>query len=251
MRWVTYASAGGDRVGLVEDGTVHGLEPGVPMVDVLDAPGGLAAAGERARTAPSESVPLAGLTLRAPLQPRSIRDCTGFLQHLRNCSAAADLQVDERFARYPAFYFSNPAAVVGPHDDVPVSPGCERFDFELEVCAVIGTTGSHLPREQAEEHIAGYAIFCDWSARDLQLDEMALGLGPAKGKDGANTIGPMLVTPDELEPFRAGNAFDLAMTAHVNGRPVGEGRWSTIDWGFPDMITHVSRGTTLRPVLGG
>lgn len=247
MRFVTYASAAGDdRVGLVDGDVVHGLEPGTTLLDVLDADG-LQAAGERAAASPSETVDLAGLTLRAPLQPRSIRDCTGFLQHLRNCQGAADIPVDERHDRFPAFYFSNPAAVVGPHDDVPISPGSERFDYELEVCAVIGRPGSTIALDRAEEHIAGYMLLCDWSARDLQINEMALRLGPAKGKDGANTLGPMLVTPDEIESFRSRNAFDLGMTGYVNGELVSEGRWDTVDWGFPDMITYTSRGTHLRP----
>lgn len=253
MRWVSYASAAGDdRVGLVDGAQVHGLEPGVTLLDLLAEPGGLDAAAQRARTSPSETVALAGLTLRAPLQPRSIRDSTGFLQHLRNCQAAADIPVDERHQQFPAFYFSNHAAVVGPHDEVPISPGSEMFDFELEVCAVIGKPGSTIPLDRAEDHVAGYMLFCDWSARDLQLHEMPLGLGPAKGKDGANTLGPMLVTPDEIEPYRSGNAFDLAMTGYVNGEQVSEGRWDTVDWGFADMIAYTSRGTRLLPgdVLG-
>ena len=247
MRLVTYASAAGDdRVGLVDGENVHGLEPGVTLLDLLDADD-LQGAGERAAASPSETVALAGLTLRAPLQPRSIRDCTGFLQHLRNCQGAADIPVDERHNQFPAFYFSNVAAVVGPHDDVAISPGCERFDYELEVCAVIGKPGSTIALDRAEEHIAGYMLLCDWSARDLQINEMALRLGPAKGKDGTNTLGPMLVTPDEIEPYRSRNAFDLGMTGYVNGELVSEGRWDTVDWGFPDMITYTSRGTHLRP----
>jgi 2-keto-4-pentenoate hydratase/2-oxohepta-3-ene-1,7-dioic acid hydratase in catechol pathway len=247
MRFVTYAStAGDDRVGLVDGEQVHGLEPGTTLLHLLETDG-LAAAAERATASPSETVPLAGLPLRAPLQPRSIRDCTGFLQHLRNCQGAADLPVDERYDQFPAFYFSNTAAVVGPHDDVPISPGSERFDYELEVCAVIGKSGATIALDRAEEHIAGYMLLCDWSARDLQMNEMALRLGPAKGKDGANTLGPMLVTPDELEPYRSRNAFDLGMTGYVNGELVSEGCWDTIDWGFADMITYTSRGTHLRP----
>lgn len=250
MRFVTYASpAGDDRVGVVvADPTgdrVHGFEPGVTLLDVLDR-GQLRQAGERAAASPSETLSLDGLVLRAPLQPRSIRDCMGFLQHLRNCGGAADMPVDERHHQFPVFYFSNPAAVVGPHDDVPIAPNSEMFDYELEIAAVIGRAGSTIPLGRAEEHIAGYMLLCDWSARDLQMNEMPLRLGPAKGKDTANTLGPMLVTPDELEPYRSRNAFDLEMTGYVNGELVSKGRWNTIDWGFPDMITYTSRGTTLR-----
>jgi 2-keto-4-pentenoate hydratase/2-oxohepta-3-ene-1,7-dioic acid hydratase in catechol pathway len=250
MRFVTYASpAGGDRVGVVVSGPtgqlVHGFEPGITLLDVLDS-GALPEAGERAAGSPSETLPLDRLALRAPLQPRSIRDCMGFLQHLRNCAGPADMPVDERHHQFPVFYFSNPAAVVGPHDEVPIAPNSEMFDYELEVAAVIGRAGSTIPLARAEEHIAGYLLLCDWSARDLQMNEMALRLGPAKGKDTANTLGPMLVTPDELEPYRSGNGFDLEMTGYVNGELVSKGRWNTIDWGFADMITYTSRGTTLR-----
>lgn len=246
MRWITFADHDTDRVGLVDGQDVHPLEPGTTLLDLLDAgPDGLASAAQRARTATPR--PLDELILRAPLQPRSLRDCIGFLQHLRNCQGPVDMPVDQRHLEVPGFYFSNAGAVIGPRDDVPVSPGSEWFDFELEVAAVIGTPGSSIPREKAEEHIAGYLIYCDWSARDLQIQERSLQLGPAKGKDGANSLGPMLVAPDEIAHLRSGEGFDLAMTAHVNGELVGEGRWSTIDWGFADIITYASRGTTLRP----
>lgn len=249
MRWVTYwTSDGDDRVGLVDGDDIRAVEPGTTMLDLLDAgPDGLPAAAERATRSPSEVVPLAGAALRAPVRPRSLRDCTGFLQHLRNCSGAAGVPVDERHTRYPVFYFSNVAAVIGPHDDVAISPGCERFDYELEIGAVIGRAGSTIALDRAEQHIAGYMLLCDWSARDLQVDEMDLRLGPAKSKDSANTLGPMLVTPDELAPYRSRNSFDLGMTGYVNDELVSEGRWDSIDWGFPDMITYASRGTCLQP----
>jgi 2-keto-4-pentenoate hydratase/2-oxohepta-3-ene-1,7-dioic acid hydratase in catechol pathway len=178
------------------------------------------------------------------LQPRSIRDHVGFLQHIRNCTGG---NLAPGYAEVPTFYFSNTAAVIGPRDNVAVSPGCEQFDYELEVCAVIGRSGFNIPRGEAEDHIAGYMMLCDWSARDLQFREMAMGLGPAKGKDGANTLGPMLVTTDELESSRSEKGFDLSMTAHVNGELVSAGRWDSIDWDFADMITYASRGTWLHP----
>lgn len=247
MRWVTYASpAGDDRVGLVSGDVVLGAQPGVTMVDLLDA-GDLAAAAADVASSPSETVSFEGLTLRAPLQPRSLRDFVGFLQHLRNCAGPANMTVDARHGRYPPFYFSNTAAVIGPHDDVAVPPGCARFDYELEVAAVIGTPGADIAPADAWAHIAGYTLLCDWSARDLQVDEMALGLGPAKGKDSANTLGPMLVTADELEPHRNRRGFAAAMTGTVNGDPVSAGSWDDVDWGFDDMIAYASRGTRLRP----
>jgi 2-keto-4-pentenoate hydratase/2-oxohepta-3-ene-1,7-dioic acid hydratase in catechol pathway len=246
VRFVTYASpAGGDRVGVVHDDEVFGAESGPSLLDLLDQ-GNLHQSGERILGSPIERIPIAEATLRAPLEPRSLRDCAGFLQHLRNLSQAADMPVDDRHLKFPPFYFSNPAAVIGPYDDVPIAPDSAMFDYELEIAAVIGTAGANISLQQAESHIAGYTLLCDWSARDLQINEMPLRLGPAKGKDTANTLGPMLVTPDELEPFRSGQAFDLEMTGYVDGDLVSRGRWNTIDWGFPDMITYASRGTRLR-----
>jgi 2-keto-4-pentenoate hydratase/2-oxohepta-3-ene-1,7-dioic acid hydratase in catechol pathway len=253
MRWVTYADTSGqDRAGVVKDGAIRALEPGVTLLDLLDSPSGLPAAGDRALAAPREVVALDGATLRAPLQPRSIRDHVGFLQHIRNCAARGGGVIDSGFSRVPTFYFSNTAAVIGPRDDVAISPGCTQFDYELEVCAVIGRSGFNIARDEAEAHIAGYMLLCDWSARDLQLQEMAMGLGPAKGKDGATSLGPMLVSPDELESWRSEKGFGLNMTAHVNDELVSSGRWDSIDWDFADMITYASRGTWLRPgdVLG-
>ncbi|MHA6783063.1 fumarylacetoacetate hydrolase family protein [Pseudonocardia saturnea] len=144
------------------------------------------------------------------------------------------------------FYFSNPAAVRGPGDEIPLSPGY-RFDYEVEVAAVIGRAGSDLRPDQAERHIAGYTVLCDWSARDLQAVEAPMGFGPVKGKDGATSLGPVLVTPDELEPYRNGRGFDLAMSATVNGHPVGGGTWADIHWSFGQMLAYASRGTQLVP----
>jgi 2-keto-4-pentenoate hydratase/2-oxohepta-3-ene-1,7-dioic acid hydratase in catechol pathway len=246
MRFVTYTSpSGGDRVGILEDNTVFGLEPGPSLLDLLDQ-GTLTKAGERARRSPAESLSVSETALKAPLQPRSVRDCSAFHQHLRNCSGDPSKVLDERHTAFPVFYFTNPAAVIGPDTEVPLAPGSQQFDFELEVCVIIGKSGRNISPQQAEDHIAGYTIFCDWSARDLQLHERPLGLGPSKGKDTATTIGPALVTPDELEPYRSKKGFDLAMTASVNGEQVSAGRWDTIDWTFADMISYASRGTTLR-----
>jgi 2-keto-4-pentenoate hydratase/2-oxohepta-3-ene-1,7-dioic acid hydratase in catechol pathway len=248
VRWVTYgAPSASDRVGLVQGETIHAMEPGVTLRDLLEEEDGLAAAGERALRAPSDLVKFDDVHLQAPLQPRSIRDCTGFLQHLRNCASGGTFEVNDRYTKVPAFYFSNPAAVIGPYDDVAIFPGSRQFDYELEVCAVIGKTGTNISRTAAPAYIAGYTILCDWSARDLQMLDMSMGLGPSKGKDGANTIGPMLVTPDELESHRNAKGYALSMTGFINGEKVSEGSWDEIDWDFADMITYTSRGTWLRP----
>nr|MDT0664905.1 fumarylacetoacetate hydrolase family protein [Micromonospora sp. DSM 115978] len=153
----------------------------------------------------------------------------------------------------PTFYFTNPYAVIGPYDDVAVPPGSSLLDFELEVAAVIGKEGRDLSPQKAADHVVGYMIFNDWSARDLQAREMAVRLGPCKGKDSATTLGPWLVTADELEPYRDADGFlRLGMVAEVNGIEVGRDLLSNMGWPFEELVAYASRGTFVRPgdVLG-
>lgn len=249
MRWVMYRSKAGDeRAGLVLDGSVHGLEAGTRVADLLgDGGEKMDAAAQRARENPTEVVPLEGATLGPPVRPGQIRDCLTFLDHLRNCRAALGGEIDPAWEEIPAFYFSNTTGVIGPGEPVTISPGCEQFDYELEIGAIIGREGGDLTPEEAPGHIAGFTIFCDWSARDLQLHEMRLGLGPAKGKDGTNTVGPMLVTVDELEPFRAGGSYHLEMKGFVNGELVSHGFMDQMDWSWGEILSYASRGTRLLP----
>jgi 2-keto-4-pentenoate hydratase/2-oxohepta-3-ene-1,7-dioic acid hydratase in catechol pathway len=153
----------------------------------------------------------------------------------------------------PTFYFTNPYALVGAHDDVPVPPGSQMFDFECEVAVVVGRDGASVTPQQAREHVFGYTILNDWSARDLQRREMKVQLGPAKGKDSATTLGPWLVTADELEPFRdAEGLLALDMRVSVNDIEVGQDLLSNMGWPFEDLISYASRGTWVRAgdVLG-
>ncbi|MDL4812679.1 fumarylacetoacetate hydrolase family protein [Actinomadura opuntiae] len=246
MRWVTYRSAdGADHPGLLDGDRVLGLRDPGSVFDLLTGEG-LAAAAERARRDPREVVPADSVRLRAPVPaPPSVRDFMSFEAHVVN--SANSEGPDPLWYEQPTFYFTNPAAITGPDEEIEISPGSTAFDYELEICAVVGRAGSNLSPEQAEEHIAGYMLFCDWSARDLQGEEMKLGLGPAKGKDGVTSTGPALVTPDELAEFRSGRGYDLAMTASVNGERHGGGSWADIHWSFPQMLAYASRGTTLRP----
>ena len=249
MRWVMYQSGDGDeRAGLVLDGNIHGLASGTAVIDLLGDDGErMDAAAQQARESPSEVVAYATATLGAPIRPRQIRDCLTFLQHLRNARAAIGGELDPGWEQIPAFYFSNTTGVLGPRDDVAISPGCEQFDYELEIGAVIGREGADLHPDEAASHICGYTIFCDWSARDLQMHEMKLMLGPAKGKDGANTVGPMLVTADELEPYRSGPSYHLEMKGFVNGELVSQGHWDQMDWSWGEVLAYASRGTRLLP----
>jgi len=249
MRWVMYrAGAGEERAGLVLDGSIHGLDPGTRVIDLLGDDGErMDTAAQQAREKPSEVVALDGATLGPPVRPTQIRDCLTFLQHLRNCRAALGGEIDPAWDEIPGFYFSNTTAVIGPYDPVSISPGCEQFDYELEVGAIIGREGGDLSPDEAAEHIAGFVIFCDWSARDLQMHEMRLGLGPAKGKDGNNTVGPMLVTVDELEPFKTGPSYHLEMKGFVNGELVSHGFMDQMDWSWGEILSYASRGTRLLP----
>jgi 2-keto-4-pentenoate hydratase/2-oxohepta-3-ene-1,7-dioic acid hydratase in catechol pathway len=251
MRWVTYRSPadGAPRPGLVQEGAVHGLPPTETLLGLIESDGGLPAAAQRVAAEPAEVVDLADVALCAPIpRPPSVRDFLSFEEHLRNAvHALGRSEPPPVWYEQPAFYFSNPAAILGPDSEVPISPGCASFDYEVEVAAIVGRAGSDLTPAEAETCIAGYTIFCDWSARDVQAKESTIGLGPAKGKDGATSIGPALVTPDELEPYRSGKGFQLAMRATVNGRDLGGGNWADIHWSFGQMLAYASRGTQLRP----
>ncbi|MGH3290502.1 MAG: fumarylacetoacetate hydrolase family protein, partial [Trebonia sp.] len=161
--------------------------------------------------------------------------------------------VPEQWYQAPTFYFTNPYALIGAHDDVAVPPGCDLLDYELEVAVVVGRDGASLSPEQAREHVFGYTILNDWSARDLQHREMGVHLGPAKGKDFATTLGPWLVTADELEPYRDSEGFlALDLRASVNGELTGQDLLSNMGWPFEELIAYASRGTMIRAgdVLG-
>jgi fumarylacetoacetate (FAA) hydrolase len=146
---------------------------------------------------------------------------------------------------FPVFYFTNPRAVFPPDAEIPYPKGTQALDFELEIAAIIGKAGINIPVEEADSYIAGYTIMNDWSARDIQAKEMAVGLGPAKGKDFATSLGPVMVTPDELEDRRAAKGFDLAMVARRNGAELSRGNWKTIYYSFAEMIARASENAWL------
>jgi 2-keto-4-pentenoate hydratase/2-oxohepta-3-ene-1,7-dioic acid hydratase in catechol pathway len=256
MRFVTYTDARGAHAGVLSGGAIHGLPEGVTLRGLLGDDGErLRAAGENALRDPREVLEFDQTQLLAPIpDPPTVRDFMTFERHYAGSLLALDsaATVPPAWYRAPAFYFTNPYAVCGPHDDVPVPPGSSRFDLELEVAAIIGRGGRDIDVEQAESHIAGYCLLNDWSARDLQFEEMTVRLGPAKGKDTSLSLGPMLVTPDELAPYRAGTSFDLAMSAQINGVTIGTDRWNSMHFSYAEMIAYASRGTEIRPgdVLG-
>ncbi len=250
MRWATYRGPGTDEetAGLLVEGEIWLLDAGTRLIDLLGDD------GERLRAA-SERAGVGGIVadwsppeLGPPIpRPPSVRDFYAFEQHVRTARQRRGLDMEPDWYELPVFYFSNPVAVMGPFDDVAVPPGSSELDFELEVAAVVGRGGSDLDPAQAEDHIAGFCVMNDWSARDIQRREMKLSMGPVKGKDFATSLGPALVTPDELEPFRKGRSFDLAMTASVNGREYSRASLADIYWSFGEMLAYASRGTELVP----
>jgi len=253
MRFVTYRHPDSpqDRAGvLTPDGTtIHGMPPGATLLGLLGDDGDrLRSAGAIALREPAEVQRLDEVRLRAPLpRPSTIRDFYAFEQHVRTARQRRGLDMDPDWYELPVFYFTNPYATCGPDDDVAVPPGCSEMDYELEVGAVIGMGGADLDPADAERHIAGYTVLNDWSARDVQRREMKLSMGPVKGKDFATSMGPMLVTPDEIEPKRKGHAFDLAMTARVNGVEYSRASLADIYWSFGEMLAYASRGTRVEP----
>lgn len=258
MRFATYEHEHRTRVAVVEeDGTLYPLPGVASLPELIRSGGGLPAlldAGAAALDVPP-GPHISQVMLRPPLQPSSIRDFVTFEEHVEGVRRSVDRAsgVPEQWYTAPTFYFTNPHAVFGPYDDIPVPPGSTALDYELEMAAVIGREGSDLTPDQAHDHIVGYTILNDWSARDLQSAEMKVGLGPCKGKDTATTLGPYLVTADELEPYRAADGFlRLALTAEVNGQVVGKDLLSNMSWTFEEMVAYASRGTRVVPgdVLG-
>lgn len=181
------------------------------------------------------------------LQPPSLRDFYAFERHVATIWSRRDLPVPEAWYRLPIFYFSNVSEIRGPNEPVWAPAGSVELDYELEVCALVDTPAIDLAPERAEEAIGGYMVMNDWSARDLQRDETTVRLGPAKGKDFATSIGPWLVTPDELADARIEKGYDLAMTATVNGIETSRGTWAAIQHGFGDMLARASTDVHLRP----
>ena len=188
------------------------------------------------------------LTFGAPiLRPPSLRDFYAFERHVATIWSRRGNPVPEAWYRLPIFYFSNISEIRGPGDPVWRPAASKELDYELEVCALLDTQAVDLAPDGAEEAIGGFMILNDWSARDLQRDETSVRLGPAKGKDFASSIGPWLVTPDELADARSGKGFDLAMTATVNGVETSRGTWASIQHGFGEMLARASADVHLRP----
>ncbi|OXM72291.1 MULTISPECIES: fumarylacetoacetate hydrolase family protein [Amycolatopsis] len=250
MRFARHRTDQGPRLAVLDDEDALidlDTEPDLPALLAHD--GRLRSAGEVALRTRRRVTPWAGADLMAPLDPPTVRDFSTFPEHTAGVVKMLDpdAEIPAEFWEIPAFYFSNPYATVGPHDDVEIPPGCALFDFELEVAAVVGAAGRDLGVEDAADHLAGFVVLNDFSARDVQFHEMRMRLGPAKGKDTATALGAVFVTADELADRRSGPSYDLAMEVRVNGELIGQDRLDNMAWSFAALATYASRGTWIRP----
>jgi 2-keto-4-pentenoate hydratase/2-oxohepta-3-ene-1,7-dioic acid hydratase in catechol pathway len=249
------------REGVVVGERLAELPAGVGIQSLLEA--GLERALEigtdAVATISDSAAQLDAVTLLAPVRPVTIRDFVTFEEHVEGMTAGPDgsSNVPPEWYEFPTFYFSNPHSVIATGDTVVFPAAAERGDFELEVAAVIGAVpgrdGAHLAPAEAGAHIFGYTIMNDWSARDVQAREMAVRLGPSKGKDFATTLGPVLVTADEVADVIDADGFlQLELEVLVNGVTVGTDLLGNMGWPFEDLVAYASRDTRVVPgdVLG-
>ncbi|MFB7893742.1 fumarylacetoacetate hydrolase family protein [Microbacterium sp. NPDC056044] len=260
-RWIDRASAGSavpePFEGFVVADRVVPFPDGQTVADIL-AGGVDAAHAAFGRVKGEPGTALADVRLLAPVVPASVRDFVAFEEHVEGVSASVDgkSEVVPQWYQAPTFYFTNPHTILGP--DEPVAPPVtERLDFELEVAVVVGNAPgvgeANLTAADAASRIFGYTIMNDWSARDIQSREMKVRLGPAKGKDFGTSLGPWIVTADELEQYVDADGF-LAIRAEVriNGELVGEDLVSNMGWPFAELVAYASRNSRVVPgdVLG-
>ncbi len=217
----------------------------------------MALAKETALTLSQSTIttPLTDFDIIAPVpRPSSFRDAYAFRQHVETSRRNRGVPMAPEFDQFPVFYFTNHRAVFGPGDVYCMPAHFNQLDFELEVAIVLNKNGKNISAKDADAYIAGYMIMNDLSARQLQMEEMKLNLGPAKGKDFATTIGPFLVTLDELEHYKVpaltghiGNAYNLEMVCKVNGIQVSSGNFADMHWTFAEIIERVSYGVEVYP----
>ncbi|MDQ7905751.1 fumarylacetoacetate hydrolase family protein [Phytohabitans sp. ZYX-F-186] len=230
--------AGGWRVGAVLD---DGLRLYPRGTSVLAALGAVVPEGAEPSPPGEYLAPLAGAV--------SLRDCVGFLDHVRNARRARGVRepLPPAWAARPAFYFANPRSLLAATAPVALPPGTAAFDLELEVGAVIGRPGRDLTPEQAAGRIAGYVLYCDWSARDVQSEERTMQIGQGKGKDCAVSLGPWILTADEAAGLRRRDGLDIEVSVHINDEPLVRTRFLGMDWSFEELVAYASVGADVLP----
>jgi fumarylacetoacetate (FAA) hydrolase len=264
MKLVSYKTEASEHLGVFVDGHIYNLNSCDKLIpDNMNA--FLAGGEELMDRAKKISASIKGgilaakeeifFELLAPVpHPSSCRDGYAFRQHVASARRNRKLDMIPEFDSYPIFYFTNHNAIQGPGEIICMPDHFEKLDFELEAAVVIGKKGRNISAAEADEYIAGYMIMNDMSARTLQMEEMLLNLGPAKGKDFSTVIGPWLVTPDELEPYKVpakpghvGNAYKLNMKCWVNGVEVSSGSVADMDWTFAEIIERCAYGVDILP----
>ena len=267
MKLVTYLKDSHEQLALLIDGKLYdtdAIHPDLPIsmsmfLNYWDDMYPVALSADRrikeglGRTLPTVSLENAAVLAPVPT-PTSCRDGYAFRQHVAAARRNRKVDMIPEFDQYPIFYFTNHNSIQGPGDIVCMPDHFEKLDFELEAAIVICRYGRNIPAAEADDYIGGLMIMNDMSARRLQMEEMLLNLGPAKGKDFATIIGPMLVTLDELEEFEVackenhtGKAWNLTMKCTVNAVQVSEGNVSDMDWTFAEIIERCSYGVNLYP----
>lgn len=266
MKLVTYRREKENRLGIYHNNLIYDLQNSAKQLKIKlpstmkEFLEGESAAMNQAKKVFNEikkgkiksAIKIKTVKLLSPvLNPTSMRDGYAFRQHVETARRNRGVQMIPEFDQFPVFYFTNHNAVFGEGIIEVEDDHLQQLDFELECAIVIGKKGKNIPAEKADDYIAGYMIMNDWSARVLQMEEMKLNLGPAKGKDFATSLGPWLVTVDELEPYKIttpyGNKYDLRMIARHNGKLISDGNLKDMDWTFAELIERASYGVTLYP----
>ncbi|HEY4062437.1 MAG TPA: fumarylacetoacetate hydrolase family protein [Puia sp.] len=267
MKLVSYLKEERDQLAILVDGLLYDVErihPDIPnsigmFLSYWEELLPIVQAGELAvrdgHIDSRKGVAVEDVRLLAPVPfPSSCRDGYAFRQHVAAARRNRKVPMIPEFDQYPIFYFTNHHSIQGPGDVNCMPDHFEKLDFELEVAIVISKQGRNIPAAEADEYIAGLMIMNDMSARTLQMEEMLLNLGPAKGKDFSTVTGPWLVTLDELQerevPCKEGHtgkAWNLRMVCRVNGVPVSDGNLADMDWTFAEIIERASYGVDLYP----
>ncbi|MCW3462674.1 fumarylacetoacetate hydrolase family protein [Chitinophaga nivalis] len=268
MKLVSYLREETDQLAILVDGLLYNtqeLHPDLPnnmgmflmmwedVITIAQQADALLKSGKNPGSA--HGIPVTDVQLLSPVPfPTSCRDGYAFRQHVAAARRNRKVDMIPEFDQYPIFYFTNHNAIQGPGDIHCMPDHFDKLDFELEVAIVICKAGRNITAAAADDYIGGYMIMNDMSARTLQMEEMKLNLGPAKGKDFSTVIGPMLVTPDELEPYKVaakpghtGNNYQLKMTCKVNGIQVSEGNMGDMDWTFAEIVERCAYGVNILP----
>ena len=275
MKLVSYIEQGNEHLGIYFNSAIYNLQKNSALLSTSALPDSMADflklgdEGMRIAKQLNEEIRNPQSTIRnktiqvsatennllAPVPyPTSCRDGYAFRQHVASARRNRKADMIPEFDQYPIFYFTNHNAIQGPGEIFCMPDHFQKLDFELEAAVVIGKKGRNIRAAEADDYIAGYMIMNDMSARTLQMEEMLLNLGPAKGKDFSTVIGPWLVTPDELESFKVpakknhtGNRYNLKMKCLVNGKQVSAGNLGDMDWTFAEIIERCAYGVDIYP----